>query len=77
MTHFLLIYDLAAGRLLSIDPYPDADRAAALERRFALEREHAGDPNLEIIVLSASSLDGLRQTHARYFKSVQEIASGS
>ena len=77
MTHFLLVYDLAEGRLVSVEPFGEQDRARALDRRFELEREHADDQNLEVIVLSAPSLEALQATHARYFKSVQELASGS
>ena len=77
MTHFLLVYDLAEGRLVSLEPFAEENRSRALERRFELEREHAGDQNLEVIVLSAPSLEALQRTHARYFKNVQELASGS
>jgi len=76
VTHFLLVYDQAAGRVLHIQEFADADRGAALDRRFELEREHAADPNLEIIVLSAADREALEATHARYFKDVQELASG-
>lgn len=75
MTHFLLVYDLSGGRVLLLEEFVDADRAAALEKRFALEREHASDPNLEIIVLTAPDRAALEATHARYFKNVQELAS--
>lgn len=76
MTHFLLVYDQAAGRVLHIQEFADADRGAALDRRFELEREHAADPNLEVIVLSAADREALEATHSRYFKDVQELASG-
>ena len=76
MRHFLLVYDQAAGRVLQIKEFADDDRSAALDERFALEREHADDPNLEVIVLSAADLAALEATHARYFKDVQELASG-
>lgn len=76
MIHFLLVYDQAAGRVLHIEEFADADRGAALDKRFELERDHADEPNLEIIVLSAVNRPGLESTHARYFKDVQELASG-
>jgi hypothetical protein len=76
VTHFLLVYDQVRGRVLLLEEYADADRAAALDKRFALEREHADDPNLEVIVLSAPDRASLDATHARYFKDVQELASG-
>lgn len=75
MKHFLLVYDQAAGRILRIDEFGDVERSVALDTRFALEREHAGNPNLEIIVLGAADRAALESTHARYFKDVQELAS--
>ncbi len=75
MIHFLLVYDQSAGRVLLSEEYKDPDRRVALDRRFALEREHSDDPNLEIIVLSASSRASLESTHARYFKDVQGLAA--
>lgn len=76
MTHFLLVYDQAAGRVVLIEEFADGERSAALDKRFALEREHASDSNLEIIVLSAPDRAALEATHGRYFKDVQELASG-
>jgi hypothetical protein len=75
MRHFLLVYDQAAGRVLQIKEFPDDQRNAALDEQFALEREHATDPNLEIIVLTAADHAALQATHARYFKDVQALAS--
>lgn len=75
MKHFLLVYDLNSGLVLLREEFADPDRGAALEKRFALEREHAGDPSLEIILLSAPDRATLEATHARYFKNVQELAS--
>jgi hypothetical protein len=76
MRHFLIVYDQVAGRVLILKEFADVDRATALDERFALEREHSHDPNLEIIVLSAADQAALEATHARYFKDVQELASG-
>ena len=76
MIHFLLVYDLSKGQVLLIEEFPDTAREVALEKRFSLERDHVDDPNLEIIVLSAPDRAALEVTHARYFKNVQELASG-
>ena len=46
----------------------------ALQRRFAHEREHRGHPEMEV-VLGAESRETLESTHARYFKSIQELAN--
>lgn len=77
MAFFLLVYDQHAGKLLQMTEYADADRDAALEMRFDLERQHRLEPNLEIVLLGARDADTLRLTHARYFKTVGElIANG-
>jgi type I site-specific restriction-modification system R (restriction) subunit len=72
--HFLMIYDRLGGTLLEVEPYEDG--AEALRARFDRERERGNDQNLEIVVLTARSLDHLRQTHARYFKGPRDLASG-
>lgn len=73
MTHFLLVYDRPRGRLLREQAYDD--HRTALVERFAAERKHRGDPNIEVVVLSAESRDAIRRTHGRYFHSVSELAS--
>ena len=64
--HFLLVYERPRTRLVRMVEF--ADRGAALEARFAAEREHRGNPDIEVVVLSAASEQVLRQTHARYFQ---------
>lgn len=41
--------------------------AEALARRFELEEKHAGE-DVEIVVISAPSIDVVRRTHPRYFR---------
>lgn len=74
MTHFLIVFDRATGRLLLEQPM--AQREDALRARFAAEREHRHDENVEVVVLTAGSADDLRRTHARYFSSVRELVTG-
>lgn len=69
--YFLLVYNRPEGRLVSLDEYAEQD--AALEARFALEREHEGDRDLEIVVLGSDSLDTVKRTHRRYFESVEDM----
>lgn len=73
MAHFLLVYDRAAGELVRQLSF--AESAAALEARFAAEREFGGQSNIEIVALSAASEDDLRRTHARYFLHLDELAA--
>ncbi|MGH3831289.1 MAG: hypothetical protein ACRDRS_12735 [Pseudonocardiaceae bacterium] len=75
MAHFLLVYDRSAGKLLHEERYQS--RVDALRARFVVEAEHSkrGTNNIEVVVLSAGSREGLLRTHARYFRSLTELAS--
>jgi hypothetical protein len=42
--------------------------------RISAERKHSREPEMEIVVLSATSLEDARNTHARYFQTVTEAA---
>jgi hypothetical protein len=75
MTHFLLVYRRSTGELVE-DRDLGQDRAEALKVRFAREQREKDDPDVEVVLLSASSREALMQTHARYFKSVQQLAEG-
>jgi hypothetical protein len=52
-------------------------RDDALARRFDLEREYRLEPHIEVVLLYARSQDVLRRTHARYFKTVQELVQSA
>lgn len=75
MNHYLLVYDRRKGRILHREIFDD--RRAALRGRFAAERQHSGDVDIEVVVLGARSWDALKRTHARYFKTVQDMAAGA
>jgi hypothetical protein len=68
MKHFLLVYDRVRGQLVECQEYEDYD--AALKCRFV--HEHGKSPDVEVVVLSATSEANLWRTHVRYFKSFQE-----
>lgn len=77
MAFFLLVYEQNAGRLMQMTRYPDAEQEAAMAARFALELKHRLEPNIEVVLLGARDEETLRETHARYFKTVGElIANG-
>ncbi len=71
MAHFLIIFDRSEGRLLSETAF--ADGREALAERFKAERMHRGS-DVEVVVLTAESKAALRRTHARYFRTVSELA---
>ena len=70
MKHFLLDYDRAIHKLVSITTYQDIGEAlAAYSER---EGEALGTKH-EVVLLGAESEDDLRETHSRYFYSIGEI----
>ena len=77
MAFFLLVYDQAAGKLRQITEYKDAQRDEAQAARFALERTHRLDRNIEVVLLGAHDRATLEETHARYFKSVKDLLASA
>lgn len=77
MKYFLLVYDRRSGLVGPVKEFPGSAAAEALERRFEMERVYRDQPDIEVVVLSARSTQDLLRTHARYFKSVQELATAS
>ncbi|HEX3780490.1 MAG TPA: hypothetical protein VHX38_12555 [Pseudonocardiaceae bacterium] len=69
--HVVLVYQREEGRLLLQETY--ADSPDAMRRQFALEQvpEYA---DMEIVVLSADSIETLHETHGRYFYTLAELA---
>jgi hypothetical protein len=76
VAQYLIVYDQRDGRIDILEEFSDVERDAALNRRFELELKHRSDPLIEVVVLGAASRDDLMATHARYFKSVSELAEG-
>lgn len=76
MPQFLIVYNQQTGDV-ELTPYTDDQRDAARDHRFELERLHRLDPHIEVVLLSARSEEVVRQTHARYFKSVRELVESA
>lgn len=70
MRYFLVVFDRAAQRVLSLEEYTDADEA--VKARFAREAASPG-PDIEIVVLGADSKEALARTHSRYFELRSEL----
>lgn len=70
MVHVVLVYQREEGRLLLQESYDDGE--TAMRRRFVLERlpEYA---DMEVVVLSADSVETLHETHGRYFYTAAEL----
>jgi hypothetical protein len=72
MTHFLLVYDRDAGKLVRKQVF--AERGDAMEARFEAESEFAERPEVEVVALDAESEEELQRTHGRYFLGLTELA---
>lgn len=75
MNHYLVVFDRSKSEVLQRRRFSDANKA--LEARFEAEREYRDDPDIEVVVLSARSVDALRHTHGRYFKGFGQLASSA
>ena len=73
MAHFLLVYDRAAGSLLSQQRFETA--AEAMIARRETEGVYRSSSETEVVVLSAESEAALRETHARYFFDLRELVA--
>lgn len=72
MNHYLMVYEREQGRVLHLEPCPDA--VSAMRARFAAERLHRANRDIEIVILGAQTEAALRETHARYFEGAGELA---
>jgi hypothetical protein len=70
---FLLVYERSTGRLLEQRTYSEEEQVQAQDDRFARELQERGRPDIEVVLLGAESLDALKKTHGRYFKTVREL----
>jgi hypothetical protein len=73
---FLIEYDRARGRIVTIESFTDSDREKAEESRLQLEL----DLNLkgvenEVVLLEAATESALRRTHRRYFEDLSELTT--
>ena len=78
MKYFVIVYDRRHGKVVvGPEQFSDADRAAALRRRFLLESEMQAQPDYEVVVLGAETEEALHRTHGRYFRSLEELLNDS
>lgn len=75
MQHFLIEYHRPSGELRTLVEYDAERHHVAMEHRFALEA--AANPDTEVAVLSAESLETIQRTHSRYFGNIRtELVHG-
>ena len=72
MKNYLVIYSRRTGES-TVQEFGEGRGREAIGARFAAEREHRGNPDIEVVVLVSSSEAELRQTHGRYFETPGEI----
>jgi hypothetical protein len=72
MRNFLVVYNRRTGSS-DVREFPEGFGREAIRERFAQERLHRGNLDIEVVVLSSSSRDELMKTHSRYFRSAEEI----
>ena len=76
MKYFLLVYDRGIQKIIEGPrPYAFEERDAALADRERAISDNIVNPNIEVVLLGADSIDELRKTHARYFQTSDEIIS--
>lgn len=72
MRNFLVVYNRRTGAN-SLQEFPEGSGREAIRQRFAQERLHRSDPDIEVVVLGSNSREELLNTHSRYFRSAEEI----
>lgn len=72
MRNFLVVYNRRTGAS-SLREFPAGCGREAIRERFAQERLHRSDPDIEVVVLGSESQEELLKTHSRYFRSAAEI----
>jgi len=75
---FLIEYDRERGEIVSLRKFSESEKNEAERARLELE-VHLSRHGVkrEVVILDAVSEKGVRQTHRRYFESLQELAKAS
>ena len=68
LRYFLLELDHRSGDLVVSEYGENEEATAALH-----ERESRREPEVEVVLFMAHSLDDLKRTHSRFFKSLKEL----
>ena len=68
MRNFLVVFNRRTGAN-TVREFPADHGREAIRERFVLERQHRGDPDIEVVVLGSGSREELEKTHSRYFRS--------
>ena len=66
MIDVVVVYDRTTAMVIELKSYV-GNSAAAFAQRLEFEREFRTRGDVEVVLLSASTMDDLRISHARYF----------
>ena len=76
MMWFLIVYDRPQQRMTHFRAYASDEYDIAWRARNELSLSHVRDPDVEVVLLGASSEADVRVTHARYFQPPLTVADG-
>lgn len=71
--HFLIVYDIEAGKAEVTSFGEDYDRALAAYAKA--EEDLRDDLNLEIVLMGADSIETVERTHSSYFHTEETFES--
>ncbi len=74
MQHFLLIYDHKRQELRAQRAFGDRQRDEATQAYQNAEQECQNDPNVEIVLIGADSIETIMRTHGHYFADTDPLA---
>ena len=75
---FLIEYERARGRIVTMRSFDDSEIEAAEEMRLKLEIDLNAKRLLnEVVLLEATSEEALRKTHRRYFEDLSQLLNSS
>lgn len=63
--HFLVVYDIPAGEA-HVDTY-GTDYDTAIDAYAKTEQTYRGRDDIEVVLLSADSIETVKKTHSSYF----------
>lgn len=66
LRHFLVVYRVAEGAA-EVAEYPHDQYDAAIDAYRVKEEAHQAESDVEVVLLSADSLESLMGTHGRFF----------
>jgi hypothetical protein len=71
---FLIEYDRALGKIVTLEEFDDSERDDAWSKRLEMELDLSRrGVDREVVLLEAETEEALRLTHRRYFEDLSEL----